>query len=53
MHPVPRGADMIPILDRIVRRVMRRLADEAGADPDESIDPETDLFALTGTGSRL
>jgi len=45
LHPVPRGADVIPILDRIVRRVMRRLADEAVVDPDESIDPTPDLFA--------
>ena len=45
MHPVPRGADLLAILDRIVRRVMRRLADAGVADPDESIDPEPDLFA--------
>ena len=45
LHPVPRGEDLLAILDRIVRRVMRRLADEAVADPDESIDATPDLFA--------
>ena len=29
MHPVPTSADVLAILDRIVRRVARRLADEA------------------------
>ena len=45
LHPVPRGADLLAIHDRLVRRVMRRLANEAVADLDESIDPEPDLFA--------
>ena len=34
MHPVPTSADMLAILDRIVRRVARRLADEAHGDDD-------------------
>ena len=29
MHPVPTNADVLAILDRIMRRVARRLADEA------------------------
>ena len=45
LQAVPRGDDLLAILDRIVRRVMRRLSDEAAADLDESIDPTLDLFA--------
>jgi hypothetical protein len=29
LHPVPTSADVVAILDRIVRRSARRLADEA------------------------
>ena len=35
MHPVPTTADVVAILDRIVRRVARRLADETRDDDDE------------------
>ncbi|MCX5746545.1 MAG: hypothetical protein NT062_29050, partial [Proteobacteria bacterium] len=33
MHPVPSSADVLAILDRIIRRIARRLADKATSRP--------------------
>jgi hypothetical protein len=38
LHPVPTSADVLAILDRIVCRIARRLADEASDDRVEDID---------------
>ena len=38
LHPVPTSADVLAILDRVVRRMPRRLADEACDDRWEGID---------------
>lgn len=46
LHPVPTSADVVAILDRIVRRSARRLADEAR---DEAGDKGVDVLAQ---GSR-
>ena len=35
MHPVPTNADVVAILDRTMRRVARRLANEAVEDVDD------------------
>jgi hypothetical protein len=40
MLPVPTSADVLAILDRIVRRVARRLAEEAKEDDDEATAPD-------------
>lgn len=38
LHPVPTSADVLAILDRVVRRIARRLADEVCDDRWEGID---------------
>ncbi len=43
LHPVPTSADVLAILDRIVRRVARRLAAEAR--DDDEIDVAPDVLA--------
>jgi hypothetical protein len=44
--PVPTGADLLAILDRLIRQVARRLAKEAtGADDTDDADLPPDLFA--------
>ena len=40
MHPVPTSADVLAILDRIVRRVARRIAREAGDNLDDDDAPD-------------
>jgi hypothetical protein len=40
MHPVPTSADVLAILDRIVRRVARRLAAEVHDDTDVDVVPD-------------
>src|SRR5271170_302113 len=40
MHPVPTSADLLAILDRIVRRVARRLAADARDDDDADAPPD-------------
>ena len=44
MLPVPTNADVLAILDRIMRRIARRLAHEAAAD-DRDADPVPDVLA--------
>jgi len=47
--PAPTGADLLAILDRAIRRVACRLANEAGASNDAGdADPPPDLFAQVG-----
>lgn len=42
LHPVPTSADVVTILDRIVRRIARRLAAEAR---DDAVDEGIDVLA--------
>ena len=42
LHPVPTSADVVAILDRIVRRIARRLAAEAR---DDAVDEDVDVLA--------
>jgi hypothetical protein len=43
LHPVPTSEDVMAILDRIVRRIARRLAD--GADDDSHMEEAADVLA--------
>ena len=43
--PAPTGTDLLAILDRVIRCIARRIADETGGGDDDAPDPGPDLFA--------
>jgi hypothetical protein len=43
--PAPTGVDLLVILDRVIRQIARRLAEEAGVNNTDDADLPPDLFA--------